>query len=100
MQENCIHTMLLLRSGVFGMNIEERHPENIELPGGDVLPLYRFQIDTVIRYRYMTHNERQEEVKNDLYRVSREYRISDSWDFYKKIWYIYCFMFFLKNENV
>ena len=78
------------RSGVFGMNIGKRHPEGIKLPGGSALPLYRFQIDTVIRYRYMTHNERQEEVKNDLYRVSREYRISDSWDFYKKIWYSYC----------
>ena len=77
------------RSGVFGMNIGKRHPEGIKLPGGSALPLYRFQIDTVIRYRFMTDHERKEEVGNDLYRVSREYRISDSWDFYKKIWYSY-----------
>uniref|UniRef100_UPI00359F549D hypothetical protein n=1 Tax=Prevotella heparinolytica TaxID=28113 RepID=UPI00359F549D len=67
----------------------EGHPEGIELPGGSALPLYRFQIDTVIRYRYMASNERKEDLKNNLYRVSREYRISDSWDFYKNIWYAY-----------
>ncbi|MGP1422229.1 MAG: hypothetical protein ACTTKI_11715 [Tannerella sp.] len=78
------------RSGVFGMNIEERHPENIELPGGDVLPLYRFQIDTVIRYRYMTSNERKEEVNNDLYRLARECRVSYRiCDFYTEIMTIY-----------
>ena len=79
------------RSGVFGMNIGKRHPEGIELPGGGVLPLYRFQIDTVIRYRYMASNERKEDLKNNLYRASREYYNLESefFRFYNLIWSAY-----------
>ncbi|MDO4703528.1 MAG: hypothetical protein Q4A89_06290 [Tannerella sp.] len=77
------------RSGVFGMNIADEHlPEGVKLRYSDVLPLYRFQIDTVIRYRYMTHNERQEEEVSHLYRVSHDYFLIPDYErFYKYIWY-------------
>ena len=79
------------RSGILGMTVREGHPKGIELPGGSELPLYRFQIDTVIRYRYMSSNERKEDLKNNLYRASREYYNLESefFRFYNLIWSAY-----------
>ncbi len=78
-------------SGMLGMTVRKGNLEGIELPDGSALPLYKFQIDTVIRYRYMTSNERKEDLKNNLYRASREYYDleSDFWNFYTVIWNAY-----------